>query len=362
MGLFNFTKKTKNNSDQKTLPEKKVIFDKKNILIIGGAGFIGSNLIDHLLKDSKIICIDNFITSNANNINNFLQFPDFTLLRHDMSQALDLESLMELKKFRIEFQGIQDIMYLACPTSYKECDKYAIETIDANSIALKNALEIAVKYKSRFLFTSSSSIYGNIKNNEDLIKEDYIGCNDHLEPRAAYNEGKRFAEMMVKNYHQKYNLDISIARIFATYGPRMMINDGRIIPDFINDAMEGKDLVIHGKEDKTTSFCYINDMIDGILKFMDTPVYDPLNLGNPEKILVKDIAQKVIELTNSNSKIIFKDDFEHIQKKLIPDISTAKEKLGWMPMTSLEKGIQKTIEHIQREKTLLNPHNLTNNK
>lgn len=360
MNIFNFAKKKQASSlDQNpSTPNQKVIFDKKNILVIGGAGFIGSNLVERLLEKHKVICIDNFITGNSANIQEFLQYPDFVLVKHDMSQALDLKKTNELKKFRIEWQGIQDIIYLACPTSYKDHNKYAIETIDANSIALKNALELAVKYKARFLFGSSSAIYGDAKDVSGQIEEAYVGKTNHLEPRAAYNEGKRFGEMMVYNYHQKYKLDISIARIFSTYGPKMIIEDGRLIPDFIKNAMQNKDLVINGDESKITSFCYIEDMIDALLKFMDIPVFEPLNLGSPDQILVKEIAEKVIALTNSKSQIIFQDEFKHIQRKLIPNINKAKESLGWMPMTSLEKGLQKTIEHVQRNKNILSPDKL----
>ena len=375
MGIFNFGKnnqkpkvkdifdlKNQETTNKSNSSEKKVIFDKKNILVIGGAGFIGSNLIERLLEKHKVICIDNFITGNANNIQEFLQYPDFSLIKHDISQPLDLEKINELGKFKIEWQGIQDIIYMACPTSYKDHNKYAIETIDANSIALKNALELAVKYKARFLFGSSAAIYGNAEDVQGEIEETYIGKTNHLEPRAAYNEGKRFGEMMVYNYHEKFKLDISIARIFSTYGPKMIIEDGRLIPDFIESAMKNEDLVINGSEDKTTSFCYIEDMIDALLKFMNVPVFEPLNLGNPEKVLVKDIAETVIKLTKSQSKIIFQDDFKHIQRKLIPNISKAKENLGWMPMTYLEKGLTKTIEHVQRNKSILSPDKLNLNK
>jgi UDP-glucuronate decarboxylase len=372
MGIFNFGKKIKpSTTNDKSLPQKKnlstiprskkVIFDKKNVLIIGGAGFIGSNFIERLLEKHKVICIDNFITGNSSNIQQFLQYPDFSFLKHDMSQAIDLEKLNELKKFRIEWQGIQDIIYMACPTSYKNHNKYAIETIDANSIALKNALELAVKYKARFLFASSAAVYGDAQDVTEQIKESYIGKTDHLEPRSAYNEGKQFAEMMVTNYHEKFKLDISIARIFSTYGPRMMLDDGRLIPDFIENAMQNKNLVINGNESKTTSYCYIEDMIDALMTFMDTPIFEPLNLGSPNEILVKEIAEKVIKLTNSKSKIIFDDEFKYFQRKLIPDISKAKESLGWMPMTPLEKGLQKTIEHIQRSNSSLTPDKINLN-
>jgi len=365
MGIFNFGKKKKTtpNSTPTTKNDKGVIFDQKNILVIGGAGFIGSNLIEQLMGKHKIICLDNFITGNSANIQDFLQFSNFSFIKHDMSEKIELGKLSELKKFRLEWQGIQDIIYLACPTSYKNYNKYAIETIDSNSLGLKNALELAVKYKSRFLFGSSSAIYGNAEDLPDgIVKESYVGKTDHLEPRSAYNEGKRFGEMMVYNYYQKYNLDISIARIFATYGPRMIIEDGRLIPDFIENALQNKDLIIYGPEDQNTSFCYIEDVISALLKFMETPLFEPLNIGNPKKILVQDIAQKVIELTHSKSKIVFQDKFKYIQRKLIPDITKAKESLGWMPMTSLEKGIQKTIEHVQRNKSTLGPDKLNLNK
>ncbi|MDD3284503.1 MAG: GDP-mannose 4,6-dehydratase [Patescibacteria group bacterium] len=340
------------------MTKKQVIFDKKNILVIGGAGFIGSNLIEHLLQNNKVICIDSFVTGNYENIHSVLQFPDFELIKHDMSEKIDLEKIEELKKFRIEFQGIQDIIYLACPTSYKDSDKYSIETIDANSIALKNSLELAKKYESRFLFTSTSAVYGDAEDVDGLVDESYIGKINHLESRAPYNEGKKFAEMMVYNYHKKYNLDISIVRIFYTYGPKMITNDGRLIPDFINCAFENKDLVIYGSENKTSTFCYIEDVIDALLKDMDTPFFEPLNIGNPEEIEIKKVAEKIIELIGSKSKIVFENDLDNIQRRLIPDITKAKELFGWMPMTRLEDGLRKTIDHIQRERTMLTPNKL----
>ncbi len=337
--------------------KKQVIFDKKNILVIGGAGFIGSNLMEHLLEKHKVICIDNFITGKVENINYLLQFPDFVFIKHDMSDPIDLENMLELEKFRIQWQGIQDIIYLACPTAYKDPKKFIVETIKANSIALQNALELAIKYKSKFLFSSSSAVYGDAEDISGPIDESYIGRNDHLKPRSAYNEGKKFAETMVYNYGEKYNLDISITRIFSTYGPRMILNDGRMIPDFIESALKDKDIIINGEENKLSSFCYIQDIIDGILKDMDSPYDKPLNLGSPDEILVKDVAKKIIELTNSKSKIIFKEGFEHIQRSLVPNISKAKEVLSWLPTTSLEDGLKKTIAHVERSGATLSIYN-----
>lgn len=338
--------------------KKGIIFDKKNILVIGGAGFIGSNLIEYLLEDHKVICIDNLTTGNIENINYLLQFPDFSFIKHDMSDVLDLENLQELEKFRITWQGIQDIIYLACPTSYKDPEKFAIETIKANSIALKNALDLAIKYEARFLLGSSSAIYGNAEDVDGLISEEYIGKNDHLELRSAYNEGKRFAETMVYNYANHYKLDTSIARIFSTYGPRMILNDGRMIPDFIESALKGEDIIIYGDENTKSSFCYIEDLNDALLKLMDHPYNKPMNLGNPELVSVKYVAEKIIEQTNSKSKIIFKESFKHIQRKLTPDINLAKETLSWMPTISLEIGLKKTIEHVQRVRSIMSPNNI----
>ncbi len=336
---------------------RKVIFDKKNILVIGGAGFIGSNLMEYLLEKHKVICIDNFVTGKFENIEILTQFSDFTFIKHDMSEKIDLESLKELEKFKIEFQGIQDIIYLACPTSYKDLSKFAIETIDANSIALKNALDLAVKYKSKFLFASSSAVYGDAEDTQGSIIESYYGKTNHLEPRATYNEGKRFAEMMVKTYYEKYGLDVSIARIFSTYGPKMILEDGRMIPDFINNAMENKDMVINGDENSISSFCYINDLIDGLLKLIDSPIFEPINLGHPEEIKIQQVAEKIKQITNSKSKIIFKENFINFQRKLMPNIEKAKETLSWMPMTSLDEGLKNTVEHFQREKVKLSPFN-----
>ncbi len=351
--MLNIFKKSKEQSNQ-----KNVIFDKKNILVIGGAGFIGSNLVEYLLEKNKVICIDSLITGKFENIDLLTQFPDFMFIKHDMSEKIDLESLTELEKFRIGFQGIQDVVYLACPTSYKDMDKYSIETIDANSIALKNALEIAVKYNAKFLYASSSAVYGDAVDVKGPIDESYFGKTDHLEPRAPYNEGKRFGELMVKTYYEKYQLDISIARIFSTYGPRMIEDDGRMIPDFINNAINNKNLIIHGDENSTSSFCYILDLIDGLLKLMDSPIFEPINIGYPNEIRTKEVAEKIIKLTNSNSQIEFKENLQNFQKRLIPNINKAKETLSWMPMTSIDTGLLKTIEHFQREKVKLNAFNI----
>ncbi len=344
--------------DTQTNRQRNVIFDKKNILVIGGAGFIGSNLAEHLLGENKIICMDNFITGNIENINHLLQFPDFAFIKHDMSNPIDLENSRDLEKFRVKWQGIQDIIYLACPTSYKDPKKYSVETIKANSIALQNALDLAIKYKAKFLFASSSAVYGNAQDANGPISEDYIGKNNHIELRSSYNEGKRFGEMTVYNYCEKYDIDISIARIFATYGPKMILNDGRLIPDFIESAMTDEDIIINGDENKTSSFCYVEDTIDALMKLMNHPIHDPVNIGNPEEVLIKDVAQKIITLTNSKSKIIFKENFKNIQRRLIPDIHKAKEMLDWMPMTDLDMGLRKTIEHVERSKNLISPSNI----
>jgi len=331
---------------------KKAIFDKKNILVLGGAGFVGSHLCDELIKDSKVICIDNFSTGDEKNIDHLLSEYDFEFIRHDITEPIDLESLPELQKFKIEFQGIQEIYNLACPTSPKNYQKNIIPTILANSYGVKNALDLSVKYNAKFLHFSSSVVYGPRREDNKKINENDLGNVDMLSERSAYDEGKRFAESMVTNYKREYDLDAKIIRLFRIFGPRMKLNDGQMIPDFINNALENKDLVILGDKDFSSSFCFISDCIDAVSKVVESNIEGPVNIGSDVEVNITNLAQKVVSHLESKSKITYADQILFMTPLCIPDITKAKNELGWMPVVTLDTGIKQTIYELRASKGL----------
>jgi len=332
---------------------KKAIFDKKNVVVAGGAGFIGSHLCEELLKSSKVICIDNFISGDEKNIDHLLQNPDFKFIKHDLTQNINLEDFSELDSFKIKFQGIQEIYHLAVPTSAKNFEKTKIETLLSNSLGTKNVLDMAVDYKAKLLFTSSSVVYGPRDEKNKVFKEDYIGQVDFLSPRACYDEGKRFSETMVSTYRDVYNLDTKIARVFRSYGPRLKLKDGQMIPDFVDNALDNQDITIYGDENFTTSLCYVSDIVTGLMKLMASAQAGPINLGSDIEYKLVDVAQKIIAMTESKSKIKFEKPLLFMSPLGLPDITLAKTKLSWFPVVRLEDGISKTIEYLKAAKGLL---------
>ncbi len=328
------------------MEEKIYPSGKPNILIAGGAGFIGSHLADYLVDKFHIIVVDNFITGAEKNIDHLLQNPNFEFIRHDLTKPLNLVDFPELKKFKAELQGVQEIYHLACPTSPKEYKKLPIETLVANSHATLNLLEVARKFQAKFLFLSSGAIYGQVDDNQP-IKEDEWGYINPIGPRSCYNEGKRFAESLVTNYHLKFNLDTKIARVFNTYGPRMKVDDGRMIPDLIVSALQNKPFKIYGTESETGSYCYIDDMVEALTRLMGSDVNTPVNLGSMEELRLVEIAKLIANLTNVEAKINYEPPLPYSAKQLIPDISLAKENLNWFPIISLEDGLKKTIDYMK---------------
>jgi len=328
--------------------------EKKNILVTGGAGFIGSFLCEELLKSARVICLDNFLTSQETNIDHLLKNQDFEFIRHDINTPLDLESFAELARFKVKFQGIQEIYHLACPTSPKKFEEYRMQTLFANSLGMKNALDLAVKYKAKFLHASTSTVYGPRPTDMHLLKEDEWGANDVLSPRACYDEGKRFAETCCATYQQAQNVDVRIARIFRTYGPRMPLFDGQMIPDFITNALDNKDLEIYGDESFRTSLVFVSDVADGMIKLMQAPAdLGPVNLGSDLDVPLVDVARRIIEMTGSSSKIVFKPALLFMSQLGLPDLTKAKDKLGWIPLVTLDNGLKQAIDWTMANKTLL---------
>lgn len=324
--------------------------DKKNILVLGGAGFIGSFLCEELVKDQNVICLDNFITSNVENIRLLIQFPNFEFIKHDICQPINLENLPELKKFKINIHGIQEIYNLACPTVQKDYKKFSIETILTNSLGVKNSLDLAIQYQAKYLFGSSSSVYGDC--HDQVIKEDIVCPLDFHGPRSAYNEGKRFAEMMIKKYGEFYNLETKIARIFSTYGPRMICKDARLIPDFIDQALNNQTIEIEGDEKTLINYVYVQDLVEGLIKLMKYEGSLIVNLSGEQELYLKDIIELIIKITNSQSKIKFIKPPEYLTRIVKSDISLAKERLGWLPLIKLEEGLRRTIDYLKASKFL----------
>ncbi len=329
--------------------------EKKNVLVTGGAGFIGSHLCEKLLSEgNRVICIDNFSSSHELNINGLLQSPDFQFLRLDVNEPIDLEVFSELQHFQIKFHGLQEIYHLACPTSIKKFDAFKMQTLLANSLGNRNVLDLAVRYRAKVLLSSSSVIYGPRGTNSTMLSEDVEGTVNHLSPRGCYDEGKRFSETMFETYAQVHNIEIKIARIFRTYGPRMPLFDGHLIPDFILSAIDNKPVVVNGDETFSTSLLYVNDCVDGLKRLMASgPDVKTINLGSDVDIKIAEVAKRIIDMVGSTSEVRFEPPLAFLSSLGLPSIAKAKEALGWLPLVRLEDGLKKTIEYVKANKILL---------
>jgi len=329
---------------------KRAIFDKKNILVAGGAGFVGSHLCDELVKDSKVICIDNFLTSDEKNIDHLLSDPNFKFIKHDINEPLDLESLPELQEFKIQFQGVQEIYNLACPNSPLDFKDNVINTLLTNSLGTKNLLDLAIKYESKLLHFSSSVVYGPRESDGKKVEETNIGKVDFLSERSSYDEGKRFAETMVINYRDFHKIDAKIIRLFRTYGPRMKLGDGNMIPDFISDALDGKDLQVPGDENFYSSFCYVSDAVDAAIKMMNSESVGPVNIGSDVNVSIFDVAHRIVKMLNSESEVKQAEKHFFVTPHPIPDINKSRADLGWLPIQTLDKGLELTIHDLRANK------------
>ncbi len=330
------------------------IFEKKNVIVTGGAGFLGSHVCERLLREAKVICIDDLSNSTIHNIDHLLQYPDFEFIKYDVNNPIDLDAFGELDKFKVKFQGIQEIYHLACPTSAKNFEQLKMHSLWANSSAMLSTLDLAVKYRAKYVFASSSVVYGEATPEKITFMEDDEGTVNHLSPRGCYDEGKRFAETCVSTYKQVHGIDAKIARIFSSYGPRMKLRDGLLIPDFIIDALEGRDLVIYGDPNNAQSLCYISDIVDGVVRLMkSSPEISLVNLGSDQMFRMIDIAEYIIKMTESHSKVLFEEPLQYMSKKGIPDLRRAKEGLSWLPLVRLEDGLRKTIDYTIANKEMM---------
>ena len=305
---------------------------RKRILVTGGAGFLGSHLCERLLKEGHdVLCVDNYFTGRRDNIVHLLDRPHFEVMRHDVTFSLYVE--------------VDEIYNLACPASPVHYQFDPVQTTKTSVHGAINMLGLAKRVKAKILQASTSEVYGNPT--EHPQSESYWGSVNPIGPRSCYDEGKRCAETLFFDYHRQHRLRIRVARIFNTYGPRMLPNDGRVVSNFIVQALKGEPITVYGDGSQTRSFCYVDDLIDGLIRLMAAPddVTGPVNIGNPGEFTILQLAEKVVAKTGSRSKIVFNSLPQDDPRQRCPDITLAQKVLGWRPTVQLDEGLDKTIAY-----------------
>jgi UDP-glucuronate decarboxylase len=313
----------------------------KRILVTGGAGFLGSFLCERLVGEGHdVICLDNYFTGRKRNIEHLMQFKNFELMRHDITFPIFLE--------------VDRIYNLACPASPVHYQYNPVKTIKTSVLGAIHVLGLAKRVNARVLQASTSEVYGDPAMHPQ--REEYWGNVNCIGMRSCYDEGKRVAETLFFDYHRQNNVDIRVMRIFNTYGPRMHPNDGRVVSNFIVQALQNRDITIYGDGSQTRSFCYVDDLIEAMTRLMNQDGFvGPVNIGNPGEFTIKELAEKVVKLTGSSGKIVYKDIPPDDPKQRKPDITLAREKLGWQPRVHLEEGLQKTIEYFKKTLSTVQP-------
>lgn len=309
--------------------------DKKTAVVTGGAGFIGSHLCDRLLEEGfKVICLDNLITGSLENIEH-IKSKDFIFLNHNITNYIDIN------------EEVDCIFHFASPASPSEYLKFPIQTLKVGAMGTHNILGLAVAKRAKAIIASTSEVYGDPDMHPQA--EEYWGNVNPIGPRGVYDEAKRFAEAITIAYHKQKGIDIRIARIFNTYGPRMKEHDGRAVPTFITQSLKEKEITVFGDGSQTRSFCYISDNIEGIMKLFKSNYTLPINIGNPDEMTILDLAKKIIKITKSKSKIVLHDLPVDDPKIRMPDISKAKNILGWQPEVSLDDGLRNVIDYFKKK-------------
>lgn len=302
------------------------------ILVTGGAGFIGSHLIDRLMAErNEVICLDNFYTGAKRNILKWLDHPYFELVRHDVTEPIRLE--------------VDQIYHLACPASPVHYQYNPVKTIKTNVMGTLHMLGLAKRVKARFLLASTSEVYGDPEVHPQT--EDYRGNVNPIGIRSCYDEGKRVAETLAFDYHRQNNVEVRVARIFNTYGPRMLENDGRVVSNFVVQALRGIPLTVYGDGSQTRSFCYVSNLVDGLIRLMNREHIGPINLGNPDEYTILELAQTIQRMVNPNTKLQLKPLPEDDPRRRKPDITRAQTLLDWQPTVPLQEGLQQTIQYFR---------------
>ena len=303
-------------------------------LITGGAGFIGSHLCDRFIKEGhEVICLDNFITGNRDNIAHLFGHPKFRVIVHDISNPIEIPDL------------IDNVLHFASPASPVDYLEHPIPTMKVGALGTHVSLGLAKRHKARYFLASTSEIYG-----DPLVHpqtESYWGNVNTIGPRSVYDEAKRFAEAMTMAYHRQHKVDTHIIRIFNTYGPRMQLNDGRVVPNFMYQALRGEPMTIFGDGSQTRSFCYVSDLVEGIYRLLFKDYHDPVNLGNPSEVTIKEFAEEIRKLAGSKSEIVYRPLPQDDPKQRKPDITRAKTVLGWEPVVGRDEGLKVTMAYFQ---------------
>lgn len=309
----------------------------KTVVVTGGAGFLGSHLCDKMISENyKVICIDNLITGNADNIAHLLGNPNFNFIKHDITNYVHIQG------------DVDYILHFASPASPIDYLKLPIQTLKVGAIGTHKILGLAKEKNARMLLASTSEVYGDPTIHPQ--KEDYWGNVNPVGPRGVYDEAKRFAEAITMAYNRYHGVETRIVRIFNTYGPRMRLNDGRALPAFVSQALKNEDITVFGDGSQTRSFCYVDDLIDGVYKLLLSDETNPVNIGNPDEITIKQFAEEVLAITESKSKIVYHDLPEDDPKVRQPDISRAKNILNWTPKIDRKEGLSRTIAYFLRNK------------
>jgi dTDP-glucose 4,6-dehydratase len=305
-------------------------------VITGGAGFIGSHLCERFLNDGdEVICVDNLLTGNKRNVAHLQSMQSFQFVEHNVSEPIEIDG------------EVDNVLHFASPASPADYLAYPIPTLKVGSLGTHNALGLAKAKGARFLLASTSEVYGDPEVHPQ--REDYWGNVNPVGPRGCYDEAKRFAEAITMAYHRYHAVKTRIVRIFNTYGPRMRLNDGRVLPNFMKQALSGEPITIYGRGDQTRSFCYVSDLVEGIVRLLHTDFSEPVNLGNPSEITVKQLAEEIIALVgNSKSKIVYEDLPQDDPKRRKPDITRAQKLLGWSPVVDRAEGLKRALEYFRQ--------------
>jgi dTDP-glucose 4,6-dehydratase len=303
-------------------------------LITGGAGFIGSHLCERFLVEGHdVVCVDNFITGNPTNVDHLRENPRFTFLRHNISQPLEIDG------------PIDNILHFASPASPVDYLRHPIPTLKVGSLGTHNSLGLAKLKGARFLLASTSEVYGDPEVHPQ--REDYWGHVNPIGVRGVYDEAKRFAEAMTMAYHRSHDINTHIVRIFNTHGPRMRLDDGRVVPNLMGQALRGEPLTVYGDGSQTRSFCFVSDLVEGIYRLLATDFHEPVNLGNPNEVSILDFAKEILELSGSISRIVHKPLPQDDPRVRRPDITRARQLLGWEPQIARKDGLQQTLEYFR---------------